>query len=211
MPVPMPDYGWSAIDVKPELGITSSQSEGGLIITSRRGDPNWTGTLSTGILGSSSPNQHADFLAFLSRCVDLNFRVDFVHPMHRYPDGYDDSNWPLTDDPTLASITDLRNLNLSGLAIGMLLPRGTRLSLVQGSGDSQVISHRWLAADVTVTSSTAQAIEITPRLPIGVFVVGCAVVFKDPVMRLMIVPDSWDAAEAPDPSSITFGVAESLR
>lgn len=207
MPVDMPSYGWQSIGVDPDLGINHARTEGGLIVTSRRSDPFWAGRMTTGPLGGTAGNnEHADFRAFLSRCADKHLRVDFVHPRHRTPSAYSAATWPMVGNGALVSLTDLRTIVVSGLTVGLVLKRGDRLSLGQG----ELIAHRWLAADVTVTSALAQSIELTPRLPTGVFVAGATVTLKDPKMRLMIVPGSWDDEEAYEPTPIGFDVMESL-
>jgi len=207
MPVDMPAYGFANWNLLPDMGISSAQTEAGLIITSRHGDAAWKGTLTTVPLAPKS--DYPDFLAFLSRVVDLNLRVDFKHPIYRVPRAYTVDTWPLTDDPTLSSVTDLRHIVVGGLNVGMTLKRGDRLCLRQ-DGPPAVVCHRWLAADVTVSSAIAQTLELTPRLPTGVFAPGASVVFKDPIMRLAVVPGSWNAAEAVAPTGVSFDVLESL-
>lgn len=207
MPVNMPDYAFSNIAVSPELSINSERTEGGLIITSRRSDPYWTGPMTTRPLtGWRDDNEHADFRAFLTQCVDLNMRVDFVHPRHRVPAAYTIDNFPMAGNGALVSVTDLRTIVVSGLTNGLTLRRGDRLSIIQGN----LIAHRWIAAPVVVSSAISQSLPLTPRLPIGVFVAGAVVALKDPKMRVMIVPGSWNGDEVGNPTPITFEVSESL-
>jgi hypothetical protein len=207
MPVDMPAYAFSSLSVMPDLGISSERSEGGLIITSHRSDPHWQGPMTTVKLGrSAGVNQHADFLAFLSRCVDLNMRVDFVHPLHQLPVSYTLANWPMLDNAELVTVPDLRHIVVRALPMGLALKRGDRLSILQGN----VVCHRWIAADVIVSSAITQSLELTPRLPLGVLAAGAAVVLRQPKMRVMIVPGSWDTSEAKEPSTVTFEVSESL-
>jgi len=204
----MPAYAFTEIEVDPDLGISSARSEGGLIVTSRRADPFWSGPMTTRPLSSQGErNEHADFRAFLSRCVDENLRVDFVHPVHRFPHAYTEATWPMAGNAELASVPNLRTVVLRDLVVGMALQRGDRLSIIQGD----LVCHRWIAADLTVTSAISQAIPITPRLPIGVFAAGAVVLLKDPKMRFMIVAGSWSDKEVAAPTSITFEVEESLR
>ena len=207
MPVYMPAYGFTGIGPLPDIGVASARTEGGLVITSRNSDPFWKGTMSTRRLSGLGTNEYADFVAFLSRCVDLNLRVDFVHPLHRLPSAYNDATWPMIGDAALADVVDLRTIRLSGLPVGLTLRRGDRLSIMQGD----LIGHRWIASPLTVSSTIAQDIEITPRLPLGVFAPGAAVALKDPKMRFMIVPGSWDTTEARDGTPVSFEVAEALR
>jgi hypothetical protein len=207
MPVDMPDYAFAQLKLDPDLGIASARSEGGLIVTSRRGDPFWRGRMTTVPLeGDDGNNQHADMRAFLSRCVDLNLSVDFIHPRHRVPSAYTLATWPMAGDGAVVSVTDLRHIVVSGLDEDLVLRRGDRLSIVQGS----VVVHRWIGAGVIVTSDTSQTVELTPRLPIGLVEAAATVLLKDPIMRLRVVPDSWDATEVPDQAPISFDVDEAL-
>lgn len=207
MPTDFPAYAFSDIAADPDLGMAHARTEGGLIVTSRNTDPFWRGRLTTKRLeGWQGNNQHADLRAFLSRCVDLHIQVDIVHPRHRVPGAYTLATWPMGGNASLAGLTDLRNIRVAGLPLGLVLKRGDRASIVQGN----IVCHRWIAGAVTVSSTTVQAIELTPRLPIGIFTAGATVVLKDPVMRVLIVPGSWDTAEVADPSPISFDVAEAI-
>jgi hypothetical protein len=206
MPVDMPAYAFTALSLAPDLGIGFARSQGGLLITSRSSDPYWKGTMTTGALEVSPINHHADFMAFLCRCVDLNMRVDFVHPRHRVPQAYTFSNWPMAGNASLVGVTNLRTIVVSDLTPGIVLKRGDRISLGQGN----LLCHRWIAADVTVSSAISQTLELTPRLPMGVFASGASIVLKDPKMRVMIIPGSWQAAEAGGPTPISFDVSESF-
>jgi len=207
MPVEMPAYAFSGISVHPELGVASARSEGGLIITSRKSDPYWRGRMTTVRLQPwGGDNKYADMLAFLSRCVDLNLLVDIVHPRHRLPRAYSAATWPMVGNAELTNVTDLRHIVVSGLSMALLLKRGDRVSIVQ----DDLIAHRWIATDTTVSSILAQTLELTPRLPIGVFAAGAAVVLENPKLRVRIVPGSWDADEVSQPSAISFEVEEAL-
>lgn len=207
MPVNMPAYAFSGLNVTPDLGVSSERSTGGLIITSRNSDPNWTGPMTTRKLAPwQGNNEHADFMAFLSQCVDLNLRVDFVHPLHRVPNAYTPASFPMIGNAQLSAVTNLRTIVVTDLPEGLILKRGDRLSIVQGN----IVAHRWIAEPVIVGNGLGQVLTLTPRLPFGVFAAGATVMLRDPKMRVMIVPGSWDAAEAREPSSITFEVAESL-
>lgn len=203
-----PAYGYSSIDLGPELGITSFRSEGGLIVTSRRGDPYVTGKLTT---RSLKPDQFADFQAFLVDACDRNELIDIINPRYRLPRSYTGITWPLSGDQVLQALTDLHTLSVAGLIVDMALKRGDRLCLIQGSGASEVVSYRWLSADVTVTSSTAQALSVTPRLPLGVFAADCTVRFKNAFARVRVVPGSIEGVITDgNLDAITFGVSEAL-
>lgn len=200
-----PAYGFAAIDLGPDLGISSGRSEGGLIITSRRGDPYVTGKLTTREL---KPAQFADYHAFLLDAVDRLQRLDIINPRYRLPRAYTNATWPLTGDASLAGVTNLRTISVAGLHLGMQMKRGDRLCIIQ----SNSVSYRWLSADLVVASATTQAISISPRLPMGVFSPGAVVRFKDPFARVAVVPDSIEAAMSSDYlTSISFSVEEALR
>jgi len=205
-----PAYGWSSVDLGPDLGMSSVRSEGGIVVTSRRGDPFVTGKLTTRAL---KPDQFADMQAFVVDACDRNERIDVVNPRYRLPRAYTDATWPLITDPAISAITDLYHLSLSGLQTGMTLKRGDRLCIVQENvGGGESVAYRWLAADVTVTSAIAQAVQITPRLPMGIFAVAATVKFKNPFARLAIVPGTIEAVITDDYlTSITFEVSEALR
>lgn len=206
MPLSFPSYGLSQIDVVPQVGMAWSRSEGGIIITSRRVDPFLKGRVVTRLLEPEF--EHPDVLGFILRAVDENQRVDIIPPRHTVPIGYTDTSWPLVGNPTtIASITNLRTINIAGLFIGAVLPRGTRVTFSTGGG---IYAHRLIAAPVTVTSTTNQAITITPRLPVGLYAAGNAVLFRNPIMRVMIVPDSYDVSEAVEETPISFDVIESF-
>lgn len=181
--------------------IAYARGLGGLNINARRSDPYWAGSITT---PNISIIDRKGWLAWLDDCVDRNLRVDLVHPQYRYPDGYSEDTWPLVTDPLLVSVTDRRTIVVSGLELGMVLPAGTRLTLIQGD----VTCYRRLREAVTVTSETAQTLPIGPRLPAGVFVAGAAVRFALPFCRVVIVPDSWEADEDIAPLSLTFEVSE---
>jgi len=108
--------------------------------------------------------------------------------------------------------TDLRSIAVAGLVVGMTLKRGDRLCLIQGSGDDELVCYRWLAADVTVASTIAQALLVAPRLPIGIFAEDAIVRFKDPFCRLAVVPGTLSNALSDDYlTTLAFEVEEALR
>ena len=205
MPVNLPDYGFSAFDVPPDLGIASERSEGGIVITSRRSDPFLSGRVSSRDL---QPAEHADLEAFLIKCIDENMLVDMPYPRRRVPVGYTVDTWPMAGNGSLVGVTNLRTITVSGINTGIVLRRGSRLSLVQGAA----ISHRWIGETVTVASTISQALSLTPRLPIGVFAPGAVVMLKDPKMRVRIVPGTLETAVTVDRlQKISFEVEEALR
>jgi len=187
----------------PVSGITFGRDQGGLGVSGRQAEPYWAGTLTTPALSIADRKKA---LADLGYWVDMNRRISFVHPQRSYPDGFDADSWPLDDDPTVTSFTDRRAIVVSGLEAGMVLPRGTRFTLMQ----DDLRCYRELPLDVTVSSAVAQTLNVSPRLPLGVFADDCAIRFVDPEVRLAIVPDSWSADEDIEGLPLSFDVSETL-
>lgn len=196
-------WALSATVFAPTQNITFGRDLGGLGLTGRSSEPYWAGTLTTNAL-SIEDRQKA--LSDLIYWVDLNKRLSFIHPQYLYPQGFDADTWPVMGDVTVTTITDRRTIVVSGLVNGMLLPRGTRFTLVQ----DDLRCYRALPVDVTVASETAQTLPVSMRLPLGVFDEGCTVNFVSPEVRLAIVPASWQADEALGPAPLSFDVSETL-
>jgi hypothetical protein len=193
----------ASANFKPELGITFGRDLGGLGLTGRTADAYWSGTLTTNAL-SIDDRQKA--LSDLLYWVDMNMRISFVHPQYSYPQGYDAGNWPVAGAVTVTTFTDRRHVTVSGLVAGMVLPRGTRFTFIQ----DDLRCYRMLPADVTVESAIAQPLQVSPRLPMGVFAPECEIGFVNPEVRLAIVPDSWQADEGLEPATLSFDVSETL-
>jgi hypothetical protein len=201
----LPVMGWAGIRLKPVSGLAFRREKGGLLINKRNAEPHWEGQFRSDNLAIGA---YADLSTLLTDIVDRNDRIDFVHPRYALPRLYTPATWPLLADPELVSVTNLRTIVVSGLNNGMQLLRGDRLALIQGA--NELVGYRSIAEDVTVTSTLAQTLVITPRLPFNVFVAGAKVRFKNPAARLAVVPDSWDADEQAGPSPLSFDVTEAL-
>ena len=185
-------------------GLTYGRDRGGLIISSRNVEPYWSGTFSTAPL---TREDRAEALAFLDDCVDRNLRVDFIHPLYRYPVGYNSATWPLgLVDASLGSVTNLRTIVVAGLQVGTVLRKGSRLCLIQGS----TICYRKVTAEVTVASAIAQSLSIGPRLPPGIFAPAATVRFANPFVRMMVVPESWDPDEDIEDTEVSWEMMEVL-
>ncbi|MBJ3783420.1 hypothetical protein [Devosia sediminis] len=208
MPVNFPINAYSSIDLAPDLGVVTARTEGGLFITSRKADPFWHGTYTTGPLDPRGANDRAEFLAWLTWAADNNMRVDFLHPRHRLPRAYTAANWPMIGDASLSDIVDQRTISVFGLTAGLDLRRGDRLSILQGD---QVI-HRWIAAPVIVASAISQDIAVTPRLPLGVLAPAAVVRLENPPLRAILQPGSWADSQREEygPSPVTFGLMEAV-
>lgn len=186
-------------------GLAFGRDEGGLIINSRHVEPYWSGVLTTPPLTRA---ERIEALAFLDDCVDRNLRVDVIHPSYRYPIGYTSADWPMgVADADLGSVTNLRTIGVSGMTVGIVLRKGSRLCLIQGD----TVCYRKVVSTVTVSSTIAQSISIGPRLPPGVFTVGATVRFANPFLRSMVVPESWDPDESIDDEDLSCEVMETLR
>lgn len=195
--------GFGRIGLRIVSGITTRRDRRGLLITGRRNEPYWAGPFTTDRL---DPDMWSIVTAFLDNCVDRNLRVDFVHPRRAIPRAYTMGSWPLVADPIVTAVTHGRQIVASGLQVGMTLKRGDRLTIMQGD----LRCYRRLENDLVVASAVSQALPISPRIPLGVFTPGAAVRFKNPPVRLAIVPDSYPQDEVYEQTAITFETEEAL-
>jgi hypothetical protein len=200
----LPQMGWAGIHLDTPSGLSFRREKGGLLINKRNAEPHWEGWFRSGDLDFGA---YADLSTFLTDVVEMNDRIDFVHPRYALPRSYTLANWPMANDAELVALTNLRTIVVAGLIVGMTLLRGDRFAIRQ-AGD--LVGYRKIASDVVVTSSLAQTLPLTPRLPFNVFAAGASVRFKNPAARLAIVPDSWDADEQSGPSPLKFDVTEAL-
>lgn len=185
-------------------GLAFGREEGGLIVSSRHVEPYWSGTVVTPPLAR---DDRIEALALLDDWVDMNRRVDIVHPLYRWPVGYDEQTWPMVGDATLDAVTDLRNIVVDGLTAGMTLRAGSRLCIVQGDS----VCYRKIVTTVLSTTALSQSLNIGPRIPPGVFANGATVRFEDPFIRTMVVPDSWDASEDIEDEPLEIELMEALQ
>lgn len=194
---------FSSIRLIPASGQAAARDKRGMLLTRRVVEPAWRGKLTTGELSLS---EHQDLAALIIDVVDRNDRVDLVHPQYAAPRAYAAGGWPLGVDPVLASVTHGRQIVVTGLQLGTTLKRGDRFTIIQG----ELRCYRFVRTDTTVVSATAQALPLSPRMPIGVFSAGAVVRFINPPVRLAIVPDSYDIESLPRPSGFSFDVEEAL-
>lgn len=199
-----PIPGFERIGLRVVSGVVTARDRGGMIVTGRRAEPRWAGPFTTDKL---SRNEWADLFALLDDCVDRNLRVDFIHPLYAVPRSYTLDTWPLAADPVLVSATDRRHIMVSGLTVGLMLKRGDRLTLMQ----DDLRCYRKIAVDTVVTSAIAQTLQLTPRIPSGLFAAGSIVRLKNPPIRLAIVPDSYAQDEEYSPTPVTFETEEALQ
>ncbi len=185
-------------------GLAFSRDEGGLNISSRHVEPHWSGNFTTPPLTRAA---RIEALALLDDWVDMNRRVDFVHPLYQYPVGYDADTWPMSGDASVDAVTDLRNIVVTGLTAGTVLRVGSRLTIIEDG----VICYRKVTTLVASAAASAQSINIGPRIPPGLFSSSATVRFENPYVRMMVIPDSWDADESIDDEPLTFEMVESLR
>ncbi|HTM77010.1 MAG TPA: hypothetical protein VL133_05225, partial [Devosia sp.] len=183
-----PIPGFERIGLRVISGVVTARDRGGMIVTGRRAEPRWAGSFTTDKL---TRDDWADLVALLDDCVDRNLRVDFIHPLFKVPRSYTLDTWPLAADPVLVAVTDRRHIVVSDLTVGLVLKRGDRLTLIQ----DELRCYRKIAVDTVVTSAIAQTLQLTPRIPAGLFAAGSIVRFKYPPIRLAIVPDSYQAEE----------------
>lgn len=194
---------FTQVSLRPAPAIAYALEESGVLITGRKADRPWKLEATTDNL---TPDEHADLFALLVEAEEKNLRFEFVHPRRRLPRAYTAATWPMVGDATLEAVPDLYTLDCSLLPIGMTLKRGDRLTILQG----ELRGYRMLSADVTVASSVSQLLPVVPRLPIGVFTAGAAVRLADPMVRLALIPDSFDVTEQYAPRPISIELIEAL-
>lgn len=203
MPVSFYDARVRATTFSPKPNVAMQRSESGLVITSRFAQPVWTGSFTTPPLTRS---QRTGWLDWLDDCVDRNLRVDFVHPIYAYPQGYDSSSWSMVGNATLISVDDLRHITVSDLDSGLSIDAGSRLCIVQGTR----VCYRKIREDIASPNPISQQITLSPRIPPGVFAAGAEVRLTNPYCRMMVVPESWDADEDIEDIPLTFEMMETL-
>lgn len=196
--------GFERIAISPPTGRAYARENNGLLVGSTGGrQARWQGKLTTGKLTQA---EYARLYAQLWDAVERNLRFDLVLPRFACPRTYTPASWPLETVPLLEEVTDLYTIEVSGLELGMTLLAGDRCCIHQGA----LRGYRMLSADVMVTSTTAQALPLSPRLPIGVFAAAAEVHFIDPALRVVVVEDSIDLPEEYRPTGGSFDVTETL-
>lgn len=195
--------GFARIELRPSPAAIYGMEESGLLIYGRKANRPWRGKLTTPDL---TRDEHARLYAALVNAEEKNLRFDFVHPKFELPRAYTRATWPLVADPTLVEVTDLYTIKVAGLAVGMRLRAGDRLSLMNDT----LVCYCMLSEDVVVESGASQSIPLVPRLPIGVFEEDDIVRFDRPPVRLAIVPGGYDLAEEQYGLPVTIDVMESL-
>jgi len=168
----------------------------------RVADPFWAGEITTVALEN---NELAEWEAFIQDCVDRNLSIDFLHPLHRCPSAYNPSSYPGSGTGSVTSIVDGRTIEVSGLATGLVLRKGDRLSIEQ---DDRVM--HYMVGEAKTLGSSPEDIVITPRLREGLFTTGATVRFLNPKMRLKITPNSYKGPLAAGAATyVQFSVYES--
>lgn len=187
----------------PAGGIPHAMEESGLLITGRRLVRPWTLQATTDKLDQG---EFANLSATLLEAEERNLRFDFVHPRFALPRAYTPATWPMAGDAALEAVPNLYTIDCSLLPIGLMLKKGDRLTLMQG----ELRCYCMLSADVTVASSVSELLPVLPRLPIGVFSAGAAVRLEGPMVRLALLPDSYDVSEQYQPRPISLELIEAL-
>lgn len=163
------------------------------------GDPFWQ--VSMRVLALS----HADrqkLEAFISRCRDGMVTVLYTPKHVCLPQSY----WGSPDAPAildtgvLASISG-NQLTVNSVTNGLKLTAGDLIGLSQG--DYNIIVR---VVEDAIASSGAISIKIEPFLP-SYITAGATVVFKNPVMNMRLVPDSYDCPDDFRPTA-TFTLIE---
>lgn len=189
MATPVPSsFELAQLSAPESSGLGFSRSEGGLIITSRHSEPYLAGTMVT---RPQVQDEFDDLEAFLFGAVQYSRRLDFIHPKHLIPRSYSATEFAAlgwSGNANVSAWPDLHTAVVSGMPVGLVLKRGDRMSITEGTKNSL----KMIDQDVIVSSVISQTIALSSRVPIGVFTVAAIVHFQNPVLRFMVVPDSID-------------------
>lgn len=192
---------FSAVDITLQHTIYSSRTRGGFISNVRVADPYWSGELVT--VGLEKAELEA-WEAFLQDCIDRNLSIDFVHPLYRCPISYNPDTVPGSPTGTVGTFPDSRTIAVSGLASGLILKKGDRISLEQGDR----VMYFMVGADVTIGASTTN-VNIVPRLRTGLFTSGAVVRVVNAKMRVKITPNTISVPlAAGEATYLKFGIYE---
>lgn len=162
-------------------------------------DPFWQVSMRVVAL-SNADRQRLE--AFISRCRDGMVTVLYTPKHVCLPQAYwGNATAPeILDNGVLASISG-NQLTVSGVTNGLQLMEGDLIGLTQGDYNTIVR----VVLDATA-SAGAITIKAEPFLP-SYITTGAMVVFKNPVMNMRLVPDSYDCPDDFRPTA-TFTLIE---
>lgn len=197
----LPTTYFSALDLEPDHMVSIATDRGGYAHEITWGDPMWVGSMTTTKLSERELRQ---WEAFIADSTERKLPFDFVHPTKTLPIEYQ-AGLPFSGNMTVTSLADLTAPVLSGFTVGLQLRKGDRIAFIERN----FVSHRMLRTDLLVSSATAQAVPIVPRLPLGVFTTAATATIKNPPMRLRVQSNTWQASlQAGDAPTGSFKVFE---
>lgn len=185
----------------PKLMRSTSMSRWGkrAISFMETGDPFWQ--VSMRVLALSNADRQK-LEAFISRCRDGMMTVLYTPKHVCLPQAY----WGNPDAPvvldngSLAAISG-NQLTVNSVTNGLKLTAGDLIGFSQGDYNTIV-----RVVEDAIASSGAITIKIEPFLP-SYITAGATVVFKNPVMNMRLVPDSYDCPDDFRPTA-TFTLIE---
>ncbi|XUY27832.1 hypothetical protein RMR21_005605 [Agrobacterium sp. rho-8.1] len=165
-------------------------------------DPFWQ--VSMRVLALSNADRQK-LEAFISRCRDGMVTVLYTPKHVCLPQAYwgNPTAPAILDNGTLTAISG-NQLTIGGVTNGLQLMEGDLIGF--GQGDYNVIVR--VVQDATAAAG-AIAIKIEPFLP-PYITTGATVIFKNPVMNMRLVPDSYDCPDDFRPTA-TFTLIEVPR
>lgn len=196
--------GLSQIDFAPFLPMDGARSDAGDTWWTMDADAYWQGRASTTKL---HPALLQNWEGFMLDAMLNQSAIEFVDPQLRIPAAYRGGALPGGYDgvAVIESLSNPLSPVVSGLPVGLVLRRGDRIGAVSAVNKTCHL----LTANVTVASSTAQALPVLPPILDNVFGPGDALHLLDPVIRLTVVPNSWGAPRQARSEPVgTFQVVE---
>lgn len=185
----------------PKLMRSTSMSRWGkrAISFMETGDPFWQ--VSMRVLALSNADRQK-LEAFISRCRDGMVTVLYTPKHVCLPQSY----WGNPDAPAILDTGVLASfsgnqLTVNSVTNGLKLTAGDLIGLSQGDYNTIV-----RVVEDAAAASGAITIKVEPFLP-SYITVGATVIFKNPVMNMRLVPDSYDCPDDFRPTA-TFTLIE---
>lgn len=164
--------------------VSVSRYGGRVVSTIENGDPYWQWSAQVMPMG---PFQRQKLEAFIARCRGGLVTVHYTPKHVCVPRAY----WGDVDNPAITGSASLGAINgniltFNGVSVGLVLTDGDLIGL--SIGDYNFIAQ--IVSDAVAASTTMQ-VKIEPFLPsyIGV---GSTVRFKDVVMNMRLLPNSFE-------------------
>jgi len=197
--------GLASIEFTPFIPTDQARDEAGNVWQTHDADPYWQGKGRTGKLNF---DRWQDWDGFMLDAMVNRRAIEFVDPVYRLPGAYRSTGvlpFGFSGTGSLVNLDDPLAPVVAGLPVGLVLRRGDRIGFANADNKTLHV----ITAGITVSSNTAQAIEVLPPVLPNVFDTGDDVVLKDAVLRLNIEPNSWSAPRIARQDSVgTFSVTE---